>query len=1172
MSVRAIRGVVTLIMATLLLWFSAPPTWAELAPPGPFEQVVNTTIPSTYSELLNFYERSLGSGAPEALGEISTKLSFYTQTIGRVCGALDIGGKLYLGQDKEAAVSAGLVILGELAGSEAGKAYLGAMGLTTLPVTALITAYQIYQISASELQKSTVGVKLESLYLMIENDPKLKDRNRDIGMGDPIPVSAQALEYLWRKVLLENQWRDLFKTYVEEELSKEWPDPGLWNRWTLPGNVLEEAEMFARRDEFKSYMAGLLGFLNRAAKVREQQYLMRKYADELNQKATGLSANALLSKYLEAVTLLPEVREFVTKCPTQIQQGLNGDDLSPLIQVINNSKRYAVDVVAWLPVTGKLGTERSALLDSLRAFYDQAWSARAFLQQRREQEALRVAQTAPVSVWRATSYGFPLEFAELLGAIEQEFSETGTIDKIQKRIAIQVHAMNKHYENQRLAAVNDYTEAQQMDPIPPERNKDALETFSLQLGAYRSIDQQRVADLNETVAAYVDTLTRQMQLDDERLQTLATEIDQLCLPFQSTGFSARGRIGGVGELEDVLSHYCGSFSSSGYLGIGRLQFPSYTPSSGDDVWTFASRHYYYLQSIGFKVAEAKTIPFCGGDAPLLSLINGIDHMVDLVERFALQEDAIAAVEEKVAELELLLQGLPWDSSPRFITTCSQRLTDVQKPFVKRLREALKQGVALKDPARAAQQLYRTDLENIENDEAYLAQLGTILGQLSPLLKEFAAHYPRMMVPGSNDSFVLRQEVQEAYLTSGGSALLGRAVFMTEAEKKQAVQQLNSTLAASRLLWLDQNYTLGIGEFVPMYIANRTGLMTPPAPEHYTFIEWQGECRLFPQAFFDDLKTRINGVEGDGVYFLRNLQLAVSGMAREMLGIPPLSPAVDLVEIDLDSYPENGLDFLRTVAKACWEEQTRASVLAVVSAFETQLAHYRRWRDGEAYYAQMLERFSTVVGNLSTLEYDAEAAYNQDMYDPVVGQLYRQAAAKEAAVMGFLAGAVGDSHLSPSRQAFFVRQQADYERRFFFIKQWANYNPTRPAPTFDDQPVRVFYSQFKQAYERKNDAQLISFLDDDWSAGDGTTLYDVEDYFHNMFTVFDEIRLEVNDLQVEPLANGRLRASYTLLIIGKIYSVSITREEKSSVVEDLDVDSAGRMKIVNTPQGRFWYVQ
>lgn len=1172
MSVRLIRGMTTLMMLTLLLWFAPSPCRAELAPPGPFEQVAYTTIPSTYSELLNFYERSLGSGAPEALSEISTKLSFYAQAIGRVSGALDIGGKLYLGQDKEAAISAGLVILGELAGSGAGKAYLGAMGLTTLPITALITAYQVYQISASELQKSTVGVKLESLYFMIENDPKLKDRNRDIGMGEPIPVTPEALEYLWRKVLLKNQWRDLFKTYVEEELSQDWPEPGLWNRWTLPGNVLEEAAMFERRDEFKSYMAGLLGFLNRAAKVREQQYLMRKYADELNQKATGLSAWSLLSKYINAVAVLPEVRSFVKNCPTQIQQGLNDDNLSPLGYVINNSKRYAVDVVAWLPTTGKLGAERTALLESLRTFHDKAWSARAFLQQRREREALRIAQTAQVTVWRATPYNFSLEFSGLMSTIEQEFTATGSIGKTQERIAAEVKAMNKSYEAQRLAAVEDYRRAQKMDPVPPERNEEALDKFGLQLGAYRTIDQQRVADLNAGVAAYVDTLTRQMQLDDERLRTLTTQIDQLCQPFQSTGISIRGRIGGVGELEDVLSHYCGTFSSSGYLGIGRLKFPTYTPNSGDDVWTFTSRHHYYLQSIGFKVAEAKTIPFCGGEASLLSLINGIDHMVDLVERLALQEATIAVLEGKVTELEELLQELPWDNASPFITICSQKLTEVQKPFVKRLRVALKQGLALKDSARTAQQLYRTDLENIENDEAYLAQLGTILGQLGPPLKEFAARYPRMRVPGSNDSFVLREEVREAYLTSGGRAFLGRRVFMTEVEKKQAVQELNSPLAANRLLWLDQNYNLGISAFVPIYIADRTGLMLPPAPEHYTFIEWQGEYRLFTKAFFDDLKVRIDGVEGIGVYFLRNMQQAVSGMAREMLAIPPLSPRVDLVEIDLDNYPDNGLNFLRTVAKNCWEDQTRASVLAVISAFEAQLTHYRVWRDGEAYYEQMRERFSTVVGNLSSLEYDAVAAYNKDMYDPVVGQLYRQAAAKESAIMSFLAGAVSDSQLSPSRQAFFAQQQADYKHRFFFIKQWANYNPTRPAPKFDDQPVRAFYSQFKQAYERKNDAKLISFLGDDWSAGDGTTLYDVEDYFRNMFTVFDEIRLEINDLQVEPLENGRLRASYSLLIIGKIYAVGITREEKSSVVEDLEVESSGRMKIINTPQGRFWYVQ
>jgi hypothetical protein len=99
---------------------------------------------------------------------------------------------------------------------------------------------------------------------------------------------------------------------------------------------------------------------------------------------------------------------------------------------------------------------------------------------------------------------------------------------------------------------------------------------------------------------------------------------------------------------------------------------------------------------------------------------------------------------------------------------------------------------------------------------------------------------------------------------------------------------------------------------------------------------------------------------------------------------------------------------------------------------------------------------------------------------------------------------------------------------------------------------------------------MSFLDDKWSAGDGTTLYDVEDYFRNMFRVFDEIRLDVRGLRVEQISNGRYLASYDLTITGRIFAHNMEHAEKSSVVEEIGPDRSGRMKIMRTPQGRFWH--
>ena len=75
------RAVVIFALVFLGVALSMNSVSASSSPPGPFQQVATTSIPAGFGELLNAYERSLTSGSPEALKEISTKLTFYAQTI-----------------------------------------------------------------------------------------------------------------------------------------------------------------------------------------------------------------------------------------------------------------------------------------------------------------------------------------------------------------------------------------------------------------------------------------------------------------------------------------------------------------------------------------------------------------------------------------------------------------------------------------------------------------------------------------------------------------------------------------------------------------------------------------------------------------------------------------------------------------------------------------------------------------------------------------------------------------------------------------------------------------------------------------------------------------------------------------------------------------------------------
>ena len=118
-------------------------------------------------------------------------------------------------------------------------------------------------------------------------------------------------------------------------------------------------------------------------------------------------------------------------------------------------------------------------------------------------------------------------------------------------------------------------------------------------------------------------------------------------------------------------------------------------------------------------------------------------------------------------------------------------------------------------------------------------------------------------------------------------------------------------------------------------------------------------------------------------------------------------------------------------------------------------------------------------------------------------------------------------------------------------------------------VKNLYTNFKQAYESKSEYELVDFLSGDWDSGDGTTLTDLEDHFRNMFSVYDAIQYSISNIQAVKKSENLYQVNYEVTIIGQIYTVGITRKEKSSVTEEVIFEN-GNPKINRTLNGRFWY--
>ena len=121
-------------------------------------------------------------------------------------------------------------------------------------------------------------------------------------------------------------------------------------------------------------------------------------------------------------------------------------------------------------------------------------------------------------------------------------------------------------------------------------------------------------------------------------------------------------------------------------------------------------------------------------------------------------------------------------------------------------------------------------------------------------------------------------------------------------------------------------------------------------------------------------------------------------------------------------------------------------------------------------------------------------------------------------------------------------------------------------------IRDLYKSFKQAYEARDDARVMSFIGDHWEAGDGTTLSDLQENLRSSFGMFDAITYDLQNLSIQRQPGWNYYASYDLTITSRIFRDNLTHQEKSSVNEEVSVDASGKAKIVRTLAGRFWYIQ
>lgn len=121
-------------------------------------------------------------------------------------------------------------------------------------------------------------------------------------------------------------------------------------------------------------------------------------------------------------------------------------------------------------------------------------------------------------------------------------------------------------------------------------------------------------------------------------------------------------------------------------------------------------------------------------------------------------------------------------------------------------------------------------------------------------------------------------------------------------------------------------------------------------------------------------------------------------------------------------------------------------------------------------------------------------------------------------------------------------------------------------------VKELYNQLKQAYESKNTSGVVRCLSSQWGSSDGGSVSDLQRNLQKTFTMFDEVRFNIQNLQVNKVNETKYKVTYDVTITSKIYKKNLKHEEKSSINEEVTIDQSGQPKISRTLGGKLLSVQ
>jgi len=1081
--------------------------------------------------------------------EFFKTIGLFKTTVGRTLAVIDVATKTAGGDKKEAAISAAFTALSELAATKKGEAVLKFCRIGSVTFTALITAYQIKRASDQALKSSTDARLLESLYGTIESNIILHKRNRKFGQGgDPIPVTHEAVDYVWKKIV-NGDWRSAFKPYVTEVMHATWPETSYWDRWTKPKEVQTQnsnKEILQRENEYKKYITTLLATLNNLAKSREATHEIKVILGQFQYKLSQGSSDLRLYKYFKAKKVLPEIKKFLKMCPKYISEGLKNNDLGEIYAATSNSRDYLSGVMIYLPQNGKIGIENKKINDALKICYEKSRNARMIYLQHREAYLLKDVKT---TVWQATRVGFNLDFDTIKNEIEYEYKNIGSIEKISKIIEKSHTQMLKDYKVQFNGVRDSYKKMREHGNNNIDYTE-AFNKFAEQLGVYEDMDNEKYSYLLTEVNSFLKELQNAYTLEVSELDILYQQADNIAENIK------------VAFNTTMISDYdsMNSFPSSNYVGLQKLKFP---------------KMHYYNRIIGTNGLPMAHDYLDSLRRSIIKERRNLNYHIGLVQRlysFNIKDSEKSMYQ--YIQISKMINSFIASSKFHILLMKDKGIKSKNiemKNFIKRVKPRIEHFLSLQKSAQNNEQRYETDLSNMENDMDYLRRLENVVWTSSNLIISYRDSFHG----GAHGYYKPNINIENCDILS-----TTKNPLITKDDIHASMQKLKIKLLQSGLVWFDSKYNIGLNEYLEKL---QKYYQKDAAPDHYMFYKEGGFCEFLTKTQIDHIHEKLKNLLP-----IKNCDRKFNDSFRKNaggLGSMLINTAKGYGDLGFDyaRVPKDHLNFLVQFSKNVLDKATKKSLLSILNIARTIDKEFWDCKVKSKYYSKMQNRYFEMLIPLDRSIYDVNYENMHVADTNKLIDLINKALSMKSNLYGFLDQRINDTHLSQDGKDSFAKFKKDLINKFNSLEEFLRnlklsishkkqQKQKQQKQQEDNNLIVNFYAKFKEAYESKDVSAVMAYISDDWcSSSDGTSIDDLEMNLENSFRVFDEIQYSISNLDIQSMGEDKFRVSYDVSIIGEIYDSDITHEEKSSVQEEVGIKNR-KIMILKTFGGQYWSIK